>query len=192
MTDVPAPAPRTILALIGPKASGKTTLAAQLVAERNLLHLSFAAPIKHMVRTLLQIQSSDHQKIEEMLFGQLKETSTELLAGRTPRYAMQTLGTEWRDLISQDLWTNIWKRAVETNSERSIVVDDMRFLHEAEAIRSLGGHILRIHREGQLPSTDPHISEHEWPKIDYDCAIINYPDRQTEMLQQVIAFLEQK
>ena len=40
---------------------------------------------------------------EAHIEGALKEVPCELLGGKTPRYAMQTLGTEWgRDTDQQD------------------------------------------------------------------------------------------
>ena len=47
---------------------------------------------------------------EEEIDGRWKEHPCSLLLNKTPRYAMQTLGTEWgRELIGENIWTHIWK-----------------------------------------------------------------------------------
>ena len=74
----------------------------------------------------------------EQIDGSLKETPCDLLCGKTPRQAMQLLGTEWgRDLISPDFWVSAWSAAVDralTGGAIGIVADDCRFLNEVAAI----------------------------------------------------------
>jgi hypothetical protein len=83
--------------------------------------------------------------------GDHKELPCELLGGKTPRHAMQTIGTEWgRDLIDGDLWINAWKRSIEKLPPNvPIVCDDVRFANEAEAIHAMGGVVIRVVRLGQ-------------------------------------------
>ena len=47
-----------------------------------------------MLRKLLACQGADAEMIRRMIDGDLKEAPTPLLEGRTPRHAMQTLGTD--------------------------------------------------------------------------------------------------
>jgi hypothetical protein len=68
------------------------------------------------------------------------------------RKLLQWLGTDWgRDTIKQDLWVAIWKAEVESIFEdyddAVVVCDDVRFDNEAEAIKSLGGHIIKLVRD---------------------------------------------
>jgi len=181
---------RTILALIGPKGCGKSTLATQLTEQANFVRVPFAGPLKAMIWTLLRLQQVTPDEIEAMLNGDLKETPTRFLADRTPRWAMQTLGTEWRNLIDKELWTRVWHNSVTSFwFEQNIVVEDTRFLHEEAAVRKLGGHILRIFREDQTTETDPHISEQEFRRIEFDKAILNVPNRPNDMIRQVFDYL---
>ncbi len=163
-----------LIALIGPKGSGKTLLSKYLESKYNYTPTSFATPIKLMLETLLSYQNLDKEIIHHMLYGNLKEEETEYLGWRSPRYAMQTLGTEWRILITRNLWVNIWENKTYSQLSRGekISIDDVRFLHEAEAIKNLGGKIILISRQGYNPSIT-HTSEHEYLKITQDETIYN-------------------
>jgi hypothetical protein len=86
--------------------------------------------------------------------GDLKETAIPELCGRTPRHAMQTLGTEWgRKCMGEDFWVGQWRRRVEQvfSDAGRVVVDDCRFPNEAKAIRQLGGDIYRLQGRGGIP-----------------------------------------
>jgi hypothetical protein len=133
---VPGNKPVTkIIALTGYMGSGKSTAAAHLRDAHGYEVVPFAAPLKNMLRAL--------GVPEESLTGADKEVPLDLLGGRTARHAMQTLGTEWgRNLISPDLWISVWRKAIEGHEK--VAVDDMRFLNEAQAVRDLGGLIVRI------------------------------------------------
>lgn len=159
-----------LIALIGSKGSGKTTLAKQLVIHLGYQRIPFASTLKLMLRTMLHEAGASHLEIDSMLDGENKDKPHEILCGKTPRHAMQTLGTEWRNLIGENLWTEIWRRTQSRYSR--VCVDDMRFLHEAKAVNELGGKILLITR----PSTDIndlHPSEQEFKQICYNWHIDN-------------------
>ena len=99
---------KNLIALTGLAGSGKTTAADYLVKAHGFACISFAGPIKSMLRTLGLTALED---IEEVFEGEGKEKPNRLLCGKSPRFAMQTLGTEWgRDLIGPDLWVNAWNR----------------------------------------------------------------------------------
>jgi hypothetical protein len=52
------------------------------------------------------------------------------------------------------------------------VVSDVRFPHEADEIKELGGIIIRIYRDN-LPNNDNHASETEMEEIRHDHMIFN-------------------
>jgi deoxyadenosine/deoxycytidine kinase len=174
-----------LIAILGPKGSGKTTLSRYLETQHNYTPTSFATPLKLMLKTLLEYQNLSPTLIYEMLYGDLKETETKYLDYATPRRAMQTLGSEWRDLISRNLWVNIWENKIysELNRGRKITVDDARFIHEVNVIRNLGGKIVKIHRPGYEPSAKEHISETEQGKIVPDLLITNDSSLENMYLQ---------
>lgn len=172
---------QTIIGLAGPKGSGKTTLANLLVAQYNFYPTSFATPIKAMINALIQYQNG-YNPIE--LAHLDKESSTSRLGGRSPRWAMQTLGTEWgRNLIHPDIWIFAWRSHVK-NLPR-ICVDDVRFPNEIETIKSLGGKVIRVARESAQHSADPHVSEAELPASLFDFTIYNVEAEPKKMLRDL-------
>jgi len=133
-----------VVALTGLAGSGKSTLADYLVARHGYVRVKFAGPLKQMMRAIGL--SEDH------IEGALKEVPTPILQGRTPRYAMQTLGTEWGRAMSPDLWTGLWLRTandVIDNGGR-VVCDDCRFDNEAAVVKSLGGVVVEIKGRGGI------------------------------------------
>ena len=63
------------------------------------------------------------------------------------RGLLQYIGTDWgRAMFGEDFWVNRWKKAVaqELLLGRHVVVEDVRFNNEAEAIKSMGGRIIHI------------------------------------------------
>jgi hypothetical protein len=84
--------------------------------------------------------------------------------GRSPRYLAQTIGTEWgRDCVAKDIWVRVmlnrWEtlQRIQPTSARMIVTD-VRFDNEAEAIRDRGGFIFRVVRSG-VREVESHDSE---------------------------------
>ncbi len=138
-----------LIGFCGPAGSGKSAAADRLVHRHGFTRVRFAGPLKRMMWALgLDERHTD---------GALKEVSCDLLGGHTPRFAMQTLGTEWgRDLIATDLWLNAWRLAVKT-TRGNIVVDDVRFANEAEVVRAAGGRLVRITGRGGIAGR--HASE---------------------------------
>lgn len=144
---------RTIVAFAGLAGSGKSTAALRLVERHGFHRVRFAGPLKDMMRAL----GLNEQEIE----GDLKEKPCALLGGKTPRYAMQTIGTEWgRDIIDRDLWIRAWQSAVDKVPPGApVVVDDCRFPNEADAVTSAGGIIVRVVRPGVGAGAAGHSSE---------------------------------
>lgn len=152
--------PRTIVAFTGLAGSGKSTAAAHLVRRHGYQRVRFAGPLKAMMMAL----GCTPAEID----GARKEMPCELLGGKTPRHAMQTLGTEWgRDLIASDLWIRAWQAAVaKVPAGVPIVVDDCRFPNEGEAVRAAGGVIVRIDRPGAGTASVHASEQHVLPAVE--------------------------
>lgn len=145
-----------IIGLCGYAGCGKTTISDRLIM-KGFRRRKFAAPLKNMLRSFLRDQGVTDGVIDRMIEGDMKETPSHYLNGKSPRYAMQTLGTDWgRALICEDLWCDAATRDLE--SYDNVVFDDVRFFNEADAIRKSGGKIIRINRTGVGPVND-HASE---------------------------------
>ena len=145
-----------LIGLLGRKGSGKDT-AAETLLEGGYRNVKFAGALKDMLRCLLAYQGTDSQTIERMVEGDLKEVPTHLLGGQTPRFAMQTLGTEWgRDLIAHNLWVNT---AIERAKGHLTVITDVRFPNEVEAVYAAGGVCIGIQADWIVPVEGEHESE---------------------------------
>lgn len=123
-----------LIGFCGYMGSGKTFAADYLVEKYGYTRIKFAGPLKDMLRTM--------GLTEEHIEGKLKDVPSDLLCGRTPRWAMQSLGTEWgRECIGENLWGNIWESQVKEllKSRRPVVVDDCRFDNEVARVKRLGG-----------------------------------------------------
>lgn len=162
-----------LIGVTGAKGSGKDTFA-EVFVRRDWANLKMAAPLKAMLRQMYRMAGYDHAMIDEKIEGHLKEVPCEILGGQTPRHAMQTLGTEWRDMIDRELWSRIWRIRVERALFEGdhVICTDVRFKHEAQVIRDLGGFLIRIERPS-LETGDHHISETEMLSLRTDCTILN-------------------
>jgi len=111
-----------VIGICGLKGSGKSYSANHFEKKHGYQVIKFAAPIKDMLRAI-GLNNDD-------LDGSLKEAEKSLLCGHTPRWAMQSLGTEWgRKCIDENFWVSLWERKVERSLEIGlpVVVDDLRF-----------------------------------------------------------------
>lgn len=155
---------RLWVGLVGPAGAGKTT-AAQCLTKRGFARERFAGPLKDMMRAV--------GLTDEQVEGDLKEEPCELLCGKSPRVAMQTLGTEWgRETIGQDIWVRLWLHRVRHMG--LVVADDVRFPNEVAAIRNYADKsvIIRIERPDVTGTQHSnHVSEtHELP---FDALVLN-------------------
>jgi hypothetical protein len=159
-SEPPACATITLIGLTGATGSGKSTVAGFLHEFEGWSIVKFAAALKnglgHMLRTVGMSESDINDAIE----GDMKEVPLDALGGHTPRYAMQTLGTEWgRNHMGQDFWVNMVRARIGNAPAGSkIVIDDVRFENEAALIRELGGKVIMI--TGREGIVGEHVSEH--------------------------------
>lgn len=145
----------SIIGLAGMAGSGKTTIANALNLSGLYARRSFATPLRKM---LMAIGLSE----EDLREG--KEIPHSLLAGKTPRWAMQTLGTEWgRECIDADIWARL--ATYDLTSQSRVIFDDVRFPSEIHAIRALGGFVIGLRRDSEIVFN--HASSQPLPNINY-------------------------
>ena len=140
--------------------SGKSTVANHLVTRHRFAKLAFAAPLKSMTEALLSSVGIGPVLARQMIHGDLKEAEIREL-GVTPRKLMQTLGSEWgRSCIREDLWVHIAITRARAFMEvgTPVVIDDVRFPNEFEAIEAAGGTCYRVVRP-EATVTRAHVSE---------------------------------
>lgn len=145
----PASAPHAVLVFFGLAGSGKDTAAAPWV-EQGATRISFADPLKAFC---MQVFQWPH----DMLWGPSERRSDPCPHGRrrpdgeplTPRYALQTLGTEWGRGCYTDVWLELGlRRIAEARTTGPVVVTDARFRNELDALRKIGATLIRIERPG--------------------------------------------
>ncbi len=136
---------------------GKDTVAAHLVEKHGFVQVAFADAVYRGLCAIFGVH--DEQILRSHTY---KESSMQWFGGRSPRYLLQTLGTEWgRDMVAKDLWIRIAEREIDRHRAtncRGVVVSDVRFDNEADFIRDAGGRIWLIVR----PTKDrvrEHVSE---------------------------------
>ena len=162
-----------LIAFTGQARSGKDTVAKFVRSwDPDYEHILFAGPLKAMIRTLFIEAGYSEEQAEEFINGDRKMEPLELFQGKTTRYAMQTLGTEWRNFFGPNLWSDIIDTQV--SEAECVTITDMRFLHEEDFVDDRGGWKVRTRRFGQMKSKDPHPSEQEMEAIKAHYTIFNY------------------
>ncbi len=141
-----------VVAITGLAGSGKTTASDYLINKYGYVRIKFAGPLKDMCRAL--------GMSEDEIEGDKKEKPAEWLAGRSPRYVMQTIGGDWgRGMIDDHFWVGIWEKRARTeiNAGRRVIVDDCRYPNEAITVRKLGGMVIKLTGRGGIAGS--HSSE---------------------------------
>lgn len=149
-----------ILGLSGKKGTGKTLAADYLVRDAGFTKVSFASKLKELSKQLFHFSQAD-------LYGETKETPFKEYDW-TPRDFMIKLGH-----FARYYEPNYWIKSVDLSARR-VVIDDMRFINEAEFLKTKGAKLIRIERyESQNPyktdSTD--ASECELDNYAFDHTI---------------------
>ena len=171
-----------ILGISGKAGAGKDTFADALVT-CGFVKVSQADPMKRFCREVLGFTDA-------ALWGPSEERNRPVpsLAGLTARHALQTLGTEWGRACFEDMWIDHaleiarrllfpvlegdapWKyspqRGLYLGEEHEapafgVVIPDVRFENEMNAIRRAGGRVIRIRRSGATltGTAAAHVSE---------------------------------
>ena len=158
-----APRPR-LIGFTGPAGCGKDLAASFLEARR----VGFADPLYRGLATMLGVP-------EERLRDRAMKERPIVGFDVSPRRLLQTLGTEWgRRCVAEDLWVDMARRQwcrFRALGE-TVVVPDVRFANEAEAIRADGGEVWMIHRPS-VAAILPHVSEAGLPLRLIDRLVVN-------------------
>ncbi|PAL23560.1 hypothetical protein CD928_05695 [Sphingopyxis sp. GW247-27LB] len=140
--------------------SGKSVIADHLVFRHQFRLVKFAGPLKVMTRALLYELGYSHDQVEARVEGEAKEIDIPEM-GVSARRVMQTLGTEWgRKALRENLWTDITveRCKILLSTGNSIIVDDLRYENELDALHRLGAQVYRVVRPG-VTVTASHTSE---------------------------------
>jgi len=164
-----------IIGVLGPAASGKSTLAQYLVDKYGAKRYSFAHPLKKIVR-----QAFDLTK-DQVWGSQASKETVDPRYGVSPRWLLQRLGTEGiRNTLGADFWWELCLQQILDDAPTLAVIDDFRFNNEVNGFLSLNinhdpkfpmVHVWRIEsdRARDTQADASHQSEAEWSQ----CAFTN-------------------
>jgi hypothetical protein len=164
-----------IIGLIGFKQVGKST-AAKYLAEHGFARINMkdalVAELRNNFPDLLQAIANNETDWEGEIGMGKTVTVDDLFELKPPimRALMQNYGTEVRRADKDSYWTDQWEDAASKSEIRNIVVDDVRFINEAEAVRHQGGILIRLVRP-DITSGGTHSSETEQLQIVADHTI---------------------
>lgn len=160
-----------LIGFTGRRRSGKDTAALALL-DKGYALVKFADPLKAMIKTLLRNTGIEFHALNQFVEGDQKETPLGAICGKSTRFAMQTLGTDWaRQMIGDDIWIQIALKKAATLS--AVVISDVRFPNEAAAIKRVGGTIIKIMRGQPRNEADVHASETNIDTLESDHIIVN-------------------
>lgn len=162
-----------LIGLAGGAGAGKTA-AAGILAGLGFTRRSFAMPIKQAAASILTSAGVAPAEAWRLL-AEAKDTPCPALEGRSVRYLLQTLGSEW----GRDFWVRLALR--ETPLAPLQVFDDVRFSIEVAPIRAAGGEIWQIVGRGadMVAAEAGHTTERGLPADLVDRVIENDRDLDT-------------
>lgn len=148
--------PPALIGLIGKKRSGKDTAARFLVQDHGFVRYAFADPLK---AAALHVDPwiyshGDYYRLSEVIAARGENRAKELAEVRR---VWQDLGVAMREHVDPDVWLNATMRKV-LAEDRPVVLTDVRFPNEADAIEAAGGLLVRVVR-ASAPTDDAHVSE---------------------------------
>lgn len=146
-----------LIGLYSPAPQSGKSLAANVLARTSHRMMSFAEPIKRMGAEFFVSLGYEKDEAVALVWAHKERIVPEINA--TPRHVLQTLGTQWgRDCINQSIWLDCMKYRIEKEKSYGVVIDDVRFLNEAEMIKDMGGEMWKIIRPSVV-NKETHVSE---------------------------------
>ena len=158
-----------LIGLIGKKRTGKDTFAAVLMEKHGYERVAFADPLRQAALELdpivgtFPLNAEGITRVREWRLSDVIDSiGWEKAKDYVPevRRILQRFGTEAIRKIDDDFWIRAAFAKIDAAREvgSPVVVTDVRYPNEADAIRDAGGYIVRITRD--LPGdADTHASE---------------------------------
>jgi len=167
-----------IIGLSGYARSGKDTVAGMLMGLHGYERVAFADKIRELLYEMDPLVM--HNYMDFRLQDVIDSKGWEIAKTEFPevRRLLQDLGVGARKLFGDTFWVDqvvgqfghSW-----WGYDTNVVITDVRFTNEAQAIKGKGGQIWRINRPGTEAIND-HVSEHDLDGWDFDVVIENNSD----------------
>lgn len=161
-----------LIGLSGWARSGKDTAAEYLVEQKGFTRVAFADPLRealYRLNPLIEVQGFPGARLRQMVdlagWDELKAASEDV------RGLLQRMGTEvGREMIRDSIWVDLAMK--KADSLDFVVITDVRYPNEAEAIRDRGGILWRIQRP-YLGPANTHPSETALDEYKFDAVVEN-------------------
>ncbi|MHA1277386.1 MAG: hypothetical protein ACTSQ8_09365 [Candidatus Helarchaeota archaeon] len=170
------------IAFIGRAGSGKTSAALYLYARYCFVKCSFADALKEEVMNKYQIPAYMLYKTKPPDVRKLLQKYGMDKRKENPKYWIEKLEQRIVRIIKQireyiDFFGMKGELDIKDFIDQNFVIDDMRFLNEAEWAKKMGFYIVKLVRKGEYEAagindeTKKHVSENEFEKIEHDYLI---------------------
>lgn len=149
--------------------SGKTTAGKIIEKLYGFEKFSFASPLKLMLSDAFACRGIKLKS--QLAMASEKEAKIPRLYGKSYRELMQGLGDWGREKVNSNFWIDLL-----FNGSRDVgtkmIIDDVRFENECEAIKKRGGYLIKIRRAGVIAPNE-HKSEGRLDDYPFDFIIEN-------------------
>lgn len=166
-----------VIAFTGKKRSGKTSLVSAFMAEvGGLGYTAVRVGFKQALLDQVKVHFPDFLQSTADAMRNIENdgswTIDKVLEDKPSsiRQFLQNYGTDLFRNEDPNYWTKKWVDNVSTLGTDFVLVDDLRFMNEAAAVKNLGGVIIRIKRPS-VGDSDTHLSEVEMDCIHADFEI---------------------
>jgi hypothetical protein len=142
-----------IIGLSGFAGAGKSTVAEYLVREYGFVRLSFASAVKDLTAAAFgwDRQRLDGATPQDRIWREESDPfwSSRMRKPFSPRYALQYLGTDiFRNHVLPTIWCdNVVAKIRHLNTDANVVIDDVRFVNERNALRHEGAQFLLVRKD---------------------------------------------
>lgn len=188
-----------VVGLTGKAGAGKGVVADHLVEAHGFTKLSFAGPLKKMLRTLDPIMDSTVYSLDQgcdccepsygtevVHLSELSDSEAELKA-HYPEYRrlLQVLGTDCIRAVDEGFWVRAAMQQL-TDPNGKYVFDDVRFPNEASAVYLRGKRpaLWHVDRPGHDGGAGVHASEQHAGKMGENLTLTN--DGTIEALHEAV------
>jgi hypothetical protein len=151
---------KILIGICGKARNGKDSVADHLVKGYNFSKASFAIPVKNFAVRHFDLHP-------EECYGEKTKKS---------RWVLQAIGNGCREEFGKNIWID--KLFNTFGAVEKVVIADVRYLNEAEALKARGGYIIKVTRPDapEIECGADHPSEMEMEKIVPDFALDNDGD----------------
>jgi hypothetical protein len=172
-----------IIGLAGVARAGKDTIAKEFVDNAGFKRTGFADSLKKMLYALNPILPAPNWAEVGDGFGKdgtvrVKDYVDKFgwegaKSNLAIRQSLQILGTEaGRDVLGENIWVDT---LFSKPTHARLVISDVRYANESQAIKQRGGYVIKIHRPGVV-AANSHVSEVIDFETDFEVVNENTPE----------------